>query len=171
MLGSKCTTSGTVENMFLDLKNTIQFRSPLAEFWFETLPKWLMHLKELSEYILLPDFSLIISNNFVSFSFWFTLFEKSKIRFHKEDVQMIMYLLFILRPLKIEIFFHTNSYSFRLCTFYLKYSPISILLLEKSSFRSIEQEGPKCKDNTSNQWFGSCSIFNNLLKICVCGQP
>lgn len=63
----------------------MQFRSHLAELWLETSPKWFIHLKELSEYILLPDFSLVFSNFFFSLSFCFTLFEKSKNRFHKED--------------------------------------------------------------------------------------
>lgn len=69
---------------FSYLRNRMKFISPLAELWFDTLLKCLTHLQELSEYILLPDFSLKISNHFVSLSFSFTLFKKSKNRFHKE---------------------------------------------------------------------------------------
>lgn len=152
---------------FSYLRNTMQFRSPLAQLWFETWPKWLRHLKELSEYILLPDFSLTISNNFVSLSFFFTLFEKSENRFHKEDCGDDNVLNFILRSLKIEFDFHNNSYSFCLCTFCLKYSPTSILLLEKSPFRSMEKEyfwGQNIKIIPQTQWFGYCSIFSNVVK-------
>lgn len=90
---------------FSYLRNRMQFRSSLAELWFDTLPKCLTHLQELSEYILLLVFSLIISSHFVSLSFCFTPFEKGKNRFHKEVCGDDKYLQFLLKLLGIEFIF------------------------------------------------------------------
>jgi len=113
-------------------------RSPLAKLQFVTLLKCLTHLQELSECILLPDLSLIMSSNSVFLSFCFTL--KIKLVATRKLAEMITHLQFILRHLEIEFVSHTSSYSFSLCTFHLRYSPTSIYLLEKSSGKSMEQE-------------------------------
>lgn len=117
---------------FSYLGNTMDFRNPLTKLRFETLLKFLSHLQGLSEYILLPYLSLIISSHLVSFSFCFILFKRVKIVVTRKLAEIRMCLQFILRPLEIEFVSHTNSHSFSLCTFYLRYSLSSIFFLEKS---------------------------------------
>lgn len=63
-----------------------------------------MHLQELSEYILLPDFSLKASSNFVCPSVLLSL-KRAKIDFTRKTVEMITHLQFILRSLEIQFVF------------------------------------------------------------------
>lgn len=146
----------------------MQFRSHLAELWFETSPKWFIHLKELSEYILLPDFSLVFSNIFFPCPFVSLSLKRVKIDFTRKIVEMIMYLQFILIPLEMEFVSHTNSIISVYVLSTWNIHPLPYFCWKNPHLGQWSKRGQNVKIRPQTQWFDSCNIFNNLVKKKKC---